>query len=623
MNALLPLFIGIPLLGLLVGLALPARNERLVSAVTVLTISTHFAAMLGFVGVWFWRGHVPLDTVELQWSATGQYRFVTELYFDRVTALFGLVGSFLTLLVSLYSRIYLHREAGYKRFFCSVVMFFAGYNTVVFAGNLDTVFVGWEVLGISSFLLVAFYRDRYLPARNALKVFTVYRFGDAGLILSIWASHHIFHFNVGFAELAAGRADVTASMAENPAAAMFLALMLLLAAAAKSAQLPFSSWLPRAMEGPTPSTAIFYGSLSVHIGVFLLLRTFPLWEAQTSARVLVGLVGAATALVATGIARVQPSVKAQIAYSSVAQLGLMFIELSLGLHTLALLHFAGNAFLRTYQLLVSPSVVSYLIREQFYRVTPSAPSTDPQPGPWRFALYMLCLREWDLDRLVYRALWSPLKRVGRRLGGIASAPAAASLALLYALGCGSLASSAGQAALGAWREPVALGLGLVGLALVLRSLGERRRVTASWALLGANYFWIALALACNEPLSAAEAAMYLGGVTTAGIGGWLCLRRLSRLEGDVHIAEFSGHAQHHPRIGFAFLLCCLGLAGFPITPTFIGEDLVFSHIDSGQSALLAIVSMSYVVSGLAVMRIYAKLFLGPSVRSGRQAYRSA
>jgi NADH:ubiquinone oxidoreductase subunit 5 (subunit L)/multisubunit Na+/H+ antiporter MnhA subunit len=116
------------------------------------------------------------------------------------------------------------------------------------------------------------------------------------------------------------------------------------------------------MEGPTPSSAIFYGSLSIHFGVFLLLRTMPFWEQQPVARFMIGGVGVITAILGYLIAKAQPSIKTQIAYASVSQIGIMFVEVALGLQTLALIHFVGNAFLRTYQLLVSPSVVSYMIR---------------------------------------------------------------------------------------------------------------------------------------------------------------------------------------------------------------------------------------------------------------------
>ena len=103
------------------------------------------------------------------------------------------------------------------------------------------------------------------------------------------------------------------------------------------------------MEGPTPSSAIFYGSLSVHLGVFLMLRTFPFWEHQTSMRIAIGLMGLVTSIAASVMANVQSTVKSQVAYSSISQIGLIFIEIALGWDTLALIHFAGNAFLRTYQ----------------------------------------------------------------------------------------------------------------------------------------------------------------------------------------------------------------------------------------------------------------------------------
>ena len=140
----------------------------------------------------------------------------------------------------------------------------------------------------------------------------------------------------------------------------------MLAAAAKSAQFPFSFWLPRAMEGPTPSSAIFYGSLSVHLGVFLLLRAFPLIENQMTVRILIAALGFFTFMIAVGTSRVQSSVKSQVAYSSISHIGFIFIEIALGFQILAIVHFIGNGFLRTYQLLISPSIVSYKIREQFY-----------------------------------------------------------------------------------------------------------------------------------------------------------------------------------------------------------------------------------------------------------------
>ncbi|MFN8690348.1 MAG: proton-conducting transporter membrane subunit, partial [Cyclobacteriaceae bacterium] len=131
--------------------------------------------------------------------------------------------------------------------------------------------------------------------------------------------------------------------------------------------------------------------------------------------------GLTTSVVATGIARVQSSVKSQIAYSSIAQIGLIFIEVAAGLEALALIHFAGNAFLRTYQLLVSPSVVSYLIREQFYNFKPRQHTVeDSLPKRLEYSFYILCLKEWNLDAFLYRYFWSPIKWAGRKLNFLAT-----------------------------------------------------------------------------------------------------------------------------------------------------------------------------------------------------------
>ncbi|MEY4309562.1 MAG: hypothetical protein RL422_1765, partial [Bacteroidota bacterium] len=375
MNLTLHLFIWVPIFGFLVSLILPKKNETLISVTAFSTLAIQLSITTLFIGYWLFTGAETIQIKDIILFKNEEYVFQIDFLFDKITAVYLLVGAILTFMVTLYSRYYLHREAGYKRFFNTTLFFYVGYCLTTLSGNLETLFIGWEILGISSFLLISFYRERYLPVKNAVKVFSIYRIGDVGIILAMWASHHLWGQNITFFQL--NNAElVHEHLQTHSLIGVFISLMFLLSATAKSAQLPFSSWLPRAMEGPTPSSAIFYGSLSVHIGVFLLLRTFPFWENQTSVRILIAGLGLLTALVATGIARVQSSVKSQIAYASIAQIGLIFIEVSLGFEKLALFHFAGNAFLRTYQLLVSPSVVSYLIREQFYHFEPRAKSIE-------------------------------------------------------------------------------------------------------------------------------------------------------------------------------------------------------------------------------------------------------
>src|SRR5687768_195502 len=330
MTLLLEFFILIPFIGFVMSLLIPRKSENFISWNAVFTVALHLGLSIIFLILWLLENHPTLNLKDIVLFKTTGYEFFIDFYFDKITAVYLLVGAFLTFLVTIYSRSYLHRENGYKRFFNSILLFYLGYNIVIFSGNLETLFIGWEILGVSSFLLIAFYRDRYLPVKNAVKVFSIYRIADVGIILAMWMSHHLWHENITFLKLS-NYELVSAQLETHSLIGVFISLMILLSAAAKSAQFPFSFWLPRAMEGPTPSSAIFYGALSVHVGIYILLRTFPFWEHQLSVRILIGAIGLISSVIASGVARVQSSVKSQIAYSSIAQIGLIFIEVALGL----------------------------------------------------------------------------------------------------------------------------------------------------------------------------------------------------------------------------------------------------------------------------------------------------
>jgi len=621
-DQLLQYFILIPVLGFAISLLIPGKKEGLISQVAVGTAGIHVLGCVVFLIYWFWTGHPTLNLKEIVLFKTEGYEFFIDFYFDVITATYLVVGSVLTFLVTLYSRYYLHRENGYKRFFNTVLFFYAGYTIAIFSGNLETLFVGWEMLGISSFLLIAFYKDRYLPVKNAVKVFSIYRVGDVGILLAMWMSHHLFHENITFLKLT-NYELVHEYLHTHSWVGVFISMMILISAAAKSAQLPFSTWLPRAMEGPTPSSAIFYGSLSVHMGVFLLLRTYPFWEHQLSVRITIGFLGLLTSVVSTGIGRVQSSVKSQIAYSSIAQIGLIFIEVALGLEYLALFHFAGNAFLRTYQLLVSPSVVSYRIREQFYNFVPRSDTLeDSFPKRLEYSIYMLCLKEWNLDAFMYRYLWNPIKLAGKKLGYLTTRKVLIFFIPVYLLGVLSLYYQESVPDAVITFLPVIFSV--IGVGMVLKSFTERIHARMAWLLVILNHFWVALAIAFNEHIDLIHIVLYLSGIVVFGLIGYLSLRRLRFLEGGIDMKQFHGHSYRHPKIAFTFLICCLGVSGFPITPTFIGEDLIFTHIHEHQYILAFFTALSFIIDGLAIIRIYARVFLGPHSKSVYEmAYRSS
>lgn len=613
MNELLQYFILLPFLGFIISLFLPESKEKAISWTAFGTVFLQLVGLVAFIIFWIIDGAKDLNLVELSVLKTAHYEFFIDFYFDQISAVYLFIGALLTSMITTYSRYYLHREKGYKRFFNTVLFFFFGYNLAILSGNFETLFIGWEIIGISSFLLIAFYRERYLPVKNAFKVFSIYRIGDVGLLLAMWASHHLFHENITFMKLN-NYELVNEHLQNHSIIGIFIALCLACAAAAKSAQIPFSSWLPRAMEGPTPSSAIFYGSLSVHLGVFLMLRTFPFWEHQTTMRFAIGLMGLTTSLAASVMARVQSSVKSQVAYSSISQIGIIFIEIALGFETLALIHFAGNAFLRTYQLLVSPSVVSYLIRDQFYNFKPREKAIeDSYPKKIEYTLYILALKEFNLEGFLNMVLWKPLKITGKSLDFLNIKRIYFFFIPIYLLGFITYKFKL--------HLPYQLTnilpelFAFIGLVFVFKSFSERRSPFLAWILIVMNHFWIALAIVFNDKVSVSEITYYLAGIIVAGIIGYIALLQLRKLERKILINQYLGHVYEHPKFAFFFLLATLGITGFPITTTFIGEDLIFSHIDSNQLFLAFFVASSFVVSGIAGIRIYARLFLGPHVKT--------
>ena len=613
MEHILQYFLLVPFLGFVVSIFLPDKNEKLISGIAFGTVFIQFLGLVLFIGFWILNGSEDLNLKEITLLKTEHYEFFIDFYFDKIGAVYLFVGALLTSMITTYSRYYLHREKGYKRFFNTVLFFFFGYNLAILAGNFETLFIGWEIIGISSFLLIAFYRERYLPVKNAFKVFSIYRIGDVGLLLTMWASHHLFHENITFMKLN-NYELVNEHLQSHSFIGVFIALCLACAAAAKSAQIPFSSWLPRAMEGPTPSSAIFYGSLSVHLGVFLMLRTYPFWEHQTTMRIAIGLMGFTTSIAASLMARVQSSVKSQVAYSSISQIGIIFIEIALGFETLALIHFAGNAFLRTYQLLVSPSVVSYLIRDQFYNFQPKSKEANLFfPKRMENTLYILALKEFNLEGFLNLVLWKPLKTIGKLLDFLDIKRVYYFFIPLFILGflAYKFKVDLPQQLISILPEVFAF----IGLVFVFKSFSERKSPFLAWILIVLNHFWIALAIVFNDKVSVSEIAFYLAGIILAGGIGYIALLQLKKIEMRILISQYLGHVYEHPKFAFFFLLATLGITGFPITSTFIGEDLIFSHIGSNQVILAFFVASSFVVSGIAGIRIYARLFLGPHVKT--------
>lgn len=613
-------YIGLPLLGFLGSLLFNKSKEGALSALSYSIAGLQLLLVIVFGFFWFKDGANPTQFKELSVYSAKNYEFFIDFLVDKLTLVYAFMGAALTFLITIYSRYYLHREEGYKRFFNTILFFNLGYTLIIFSGNMETLFIGWEILGVSSFLLIAFYRDRLLPVKNAMKVFSVYRIGDIGVILAMWLLHHLWHTNVTFLEMNAS-VQLHPHLAVNSGIGLAIALLFYISAAAKSAQLPFSSWLPRAMEGPTPSSAIFYGSMSVHIGAFLLLRTMHFWEQQVVFKIFLVSAGLLTAMIASLISRVQSAIKSQIAYASIAQIGLIFVEIAFGLENLALLHILGNAFLRTYQLLISPSIVSFKIREQMYELQVPKATHKGFWASFQAKLFILNLKEWQLDQLLYRLLWNPLKRIGRGWKILNFSYVFWVMGIVLFVGLFLRFNEAHLAK--TLRDQFPFFFAFWGFLMAVKAFTERDSVRKSLTLIMFNHVSLSLALSFNAHFDNAHHIWYLSGIILSWALGYFLLTKLRQKEW-VSLDNFYGHIYEYPKLGFLFLLACLGLAGFPITPSFVGEDLIFSHIHITQIGLAFFSAFSLIINGLATMRIYARVFLGPHVKTYHQiAKRSA
>lgn len=400
---LLPLLAAITSGGLhFFGIIDGERGEKTTAriAISAIGLSLLIAIVLSLAS---WSGRIDTPALTGNW-----------IKLDRLTIDFKLVGAnfnlalatlfaLLLLIVTRFSVNYLHREAGFHRFFFILNLFAAAMLLLVLSGNALFTFVGWELAGFCSYCLIAYAYDRPIAAHNATRVFVTNRVGDGGFILGIalaliWlesADWQIINADAG--ELARGDATL-------------LALSFALAAFAKSAQVPFTPWLTRAMEGPTPSSAIFYGGVMIHAGVFLVIQLQPLFEQAPLAMGTLAVVGALTTIYSYWVGLSQTDIKSSHVFATSAQLGLMFLECGLGLWILAAWHLGAHAVVRFYLLLNAPSLLYATQARPIKAVSPTLAN-------WRWAFISSLQRGW-LEPALDWLLIKPVQRLAKDMGNI-------------------------------------------------------------------------------------------------------------------------------------------------------------------------------------------------------------
>jgi NADH-quinone oxidoreductase subunit L len=349
--AILAPMASVVIVGLLVLLGDRRPSESVVARVVgtglVASVVGGLLVTAAFTGLFGPRLHGDVEFGD--WLRIHEFVIPAVLRVDGISVTIMLFSAILTALVARFSRRYLHKEPGFVRFFTLLGLFATGTQLVALAGALELFFAGWELIGISSAFFIGFFHERDEPLRSSVRAFATYRLSDAGLLIATVATFELF----GSARFSA----MAAATSLPPWEVTALALLFLLSAMGKSAQLPFSGWLPRAMEGPTPSSALFYGAVSIHAGLFLMLRAWPVIEASMIARVAGVVVGLSTAIYAAAVVRVHTDAKGALAHATLAQVGLILAEICLGWTTLALTHLVCHAFLRLGQYLKAPNTI--------------------------------------------------------------------------------------------------------------------------------------------------------------------------------------------------------------------------------------------------------------------------
>ena len=337
----------------LLGKSLPEKATGRLVAVTNLFGVIAALCLLGLMLATGLR-QIPIELGS--WVGVPHYHFHIKFEFDRLSIPFVILTFVLCGTIGAFADKYMHRERGFNRFFVCYAIFVLGMIVTSVAGTIETLFAGWELVGLSSALLVAFFQERPAPARNGMRVWIVYRVSDAALLIAAVVMHHMTGEG-DFDKLLGGGPWPVGVALLSSRQALIVGLLLLIAAAGKSATVPFSGWLPRAMEGPTPSSAIFYGALSVHLGAFLLLRISPILDASPLLCAAVVVVGLTTAVFATLACEVQTDIKSALSFASLTQVGIIFVEIGLGLRYIALVHILGHACMRTLQFLAAPALL--------------------------------------------------------------------------------------------------------------------------------------------------------------------------------------------------------------------------------------------------------------------------
>ncbi|HKR60696.1 MAG TPA: NADH-quinone oxidoreductase subunit L [Pyrinomonadaceae bacterium] len=381
-NNLLSLIIFAPLIGAAINwfVGRRLRNEKFVAGIAcaAVGVSTLIAFFLALKADGALRSTQPLLDHLWTWIQVGRFRADFGLAMDRLSGTYALFVSFVGFLIHLFAAGYMHKDPGFYRFFAYLNLFMFAMLTLVLADNFLLMFVGWEGVGLCSYLLIGYYTDRQEAGDAAKKAFITNRVGDWGFVIGVmlvfFLTGSVSFFNKPEHGVTSAL-QMIGSMGVDPFTwqAIFaggitsVAVLLFIGAAGKSAQIPLYVWLPDAMAGPTPVSALIHAATMVTAGVYMIVRCSAIYTHAPTAMFIVAIIGAATAIFAATIGIAQNDIKKVLAYSTVSQLGYMFLACGVGAFVAAIFHVITHAFFKALLFLGSGSVIHGMHHEQDMR----------------------------------------------------------------------------------------------------------------------------------------------------------------------------------------------------------------------------------------------------------------
>ena len=366
MNTLLPIIPLAPLAGFLVNFVFAGKLSK--RTVSLVACGSVFVSLAISIKLFFDLLSLPADEriikdVWFNWMSVGSFSVDISFLLDPLSAIMVLVVSGVGLLIHVYSIGYMSNDPGYGRYFSYLNLFTFSMLTLVLAGNFLLMFVGWEGVGLCSYLLIGFWFERQSASDAGKKAFIVNRIGDFGMLLGMF----IIFWAVGSLDFQTVLAEAPVAFAAGGGLITAATLMLFLGAAGKSAQIPLYVWLPDAMEGPTPVSALIHAATMVTAGVYLLARTSVLFVMAPTTLLVVAIIGCATAFFAATIGLFQNDIKRVLAYSTVSQLGYMFMACGVAAFGAGIFHLMTHAFFKALLFLGAGSVIHAMSNEQDMR----------------------------------------------------------------------------------------------------------------------------------------------------------------------------------------------------------------------------------------------------------------